>query len=188
MRSPITSSNSSPDDRIAIFLCGQSGAGKTTAADALRTISFEVISAGGLVKQLAKLPEPTSNRASLLSFGAQFIEPPGSREFGKHLLDAAGVARRVVFDGIRPLDTISYLSESFIKRLLIYIEINEAMRRRRLRDRGESINVIAAIEASQMERQLMSVRQQADLIIDNSSISKKIFEGDIVKYIDNWAQ
>lgn len=160
------------DLRVAVFVCGLPGAGKSLASNWLRAYGFQVVSAGDYFRHLAMAEGLPTDRQSMIKFGTSYLDTKGPEHLAQNLSERAGLASKVVFDGIRPPEVVNLLKRRFGINRVVYIDVAEQTSKLRLSDiKHESADSISAVYRSNMEMDVQVIKNVADITITNDGIS-----------------
>lgn len=152
----------------SIILIGLPGGGKTTAASFLKSeFEFESVSAGDIVRSLCIAEGITTTRENLSKYGQRLLRKYGFQYFGKLLLNQANKFEKVIFEGIRPPEVVSFLKSQIPKTLVIYIEASEKLRMSRLVSRGEDESNHKKVMKAPMENEIIKYKPLSDVVIEN---------------------
>jgi dephospho-CoA kinase len=177
-------SNFERGPRTAIFVCGPPASGKTLAANWLRAFGFRVISAGDLVRDIAKERGLSTSRESLIQVGGDYLKQHGYDHFARELLDRAGSHNRVVFDGIRPPEVVTFLKRQFDASSILYLHADEQIWKQRLMDfKGGTDGEVLAILNSQLEMDAKVIRGMADRVISNNRTKEEELRRSVVEAV-----
>lgn len=153
---------------FSILITGSIGSGKSTAAAYLQKHGWYVISAGDVIRDMCLYEGLPTTRKALQTFGENLINRKGAEYFANILLGKSLNFEKVVFEGIRPLAVVSLLKESLPNSLVIFLEVNEANRKKRLLMR-KCIDPVDFDEIINhpLEQSVLENRSIADIVINN---------------------
>ena len=151
-----------------ILLAGKRGCGKTTIASALEQRGFARASFGSFVRAVATLRRVGNDVPALEALGTKLIAELGWESFCRQVLAGTEAANRVVVNGIRHCAARDAIRRIVLPRraALVFVEVDEDERTRRLLVRGRAGDDPRAAE---MSDDLAQLREEADLLIDGAS-------------------
>ncbi len=168
-------------EKSVIVVSGLSGAGKTFASEHLTRIGYRRISVGDFFRDILKREGREETRANLDAAGGEYLSKYGAASLGRALIERIDDSQRVVFDGIRPTETILMIKNEFPKCKVVFVEANENVRLRRLRVRGLRDEDLEALANSHIEREGERVKNIADHTVTNNSESHRNLEADLLR-------
>lgn len=123
-------------DRLVIGLSGALGAGKTTAADYLKSLGCESVRYSQVIQRRVKERTLTYTREDLQVEGQRVHAELGQRWLGRELLRPIIERRFVVIDGLRFPEDHAFLTEIFGSQFLhIHVVARRELRKTRFEDR-----------------------------------------------------
>ena len=152
---------------------GSIGSGKSTLSVELAgRINYKYASFGNYVRKIAtRMGCIDPSRAQLQGIGETLVEN-GARKFCISVLQDAEwlQGEGLIVDGIRHLDTLELISKICQpqKMFLIYITVDEGIRRERLISRGRDNELASTLKHSTELQAKEILRSKADLVIDGS--------------------
>jgi dephospho-CoA kinase len=162
--------------RRVLFVC-LPGSGKTTAAKQLEKRGWFLVSAGDVVREICLKSGLPIDRATLQECGSNLLNEKGEEYFATLLITKGRGHRKVVFEGIRPLGVVSAIREKSAKTLLVFVDASEETRRARLSSRdGLNLRQFSDLEHSSFERQVLDLRNLADVIVENNGSKGQFFK------------
>ncbi len=150
-----------------VSLAGKRGSGKSTIASALEQRGFARAAFGGFVRTVATARGIGHDVPALEALGVTLIAELGWEDFCRQVLAGTEKANRVVVDGVRhgaALDTIRRIVLPD-RAALVFVEVDEGERARRLRARGRLGDDPRAPE---MSDDLDLLREGADVVVSGS--------------------
>ena len=156
-------------ERQVIGISGPIAAGKTTAAEHLRSAGFEYTRYSLVLEQLLKESGEDVNRESLQRFGQEINKNPGQRWLCKQVVGRARSVDRIVIDGLRWPEDSAFFREAFGPGFKhIHIRAGSGTREKRYLDKtGGSDTSFAAAAAHPVEANVERLELQADCMIVN---------------------
>jgi len=161
-----------------IGLVGMPGSGKSVASDVARSLGFEVIVMGDIIRQEAAslgLP-PTDENLGMV--GSMLRAKDGPHAVARRTLEAAKKSRKdiVVIDGIRSRDEVDFFKAHSEDFRLLEIHASSRARVERLAARGRSDDARMGSGADALERRedretgwgISEALKEADTRIDNN--------------------
>lgn len=164
-----------------IIISGLPGSGKTYASEHLTRIGYKRISVGDFFREIVRSAGKEETRKNLDLAGREYLGTHGPEALGQALVERINGSQKIVFDGIRPVESIAYLRSKFPNAKVIYLEATEVNRLRRLRDRGLNDEDIEAIGTSSIEREGERVKNIADHTVVNNAESHRNLEADLLR-------
>ena len=158
----------------AVIITGLPLSGKTTASNFLKSLSFFVVSAGEIIREMCIAKGIPTTRKSLQFFGQSLLNQKGFEYFANMLLEESRGAEKVVFDGIRFVQVIKIIKTKIKKVLVIYVEADENNRKKRFNlSKGvDEMQYLEILEAP-LELEVLKSKRIADVVIDNNSDKEK---------------
>jgi dephospho-CoA kinase len=160
-----------------VVIAGLLGSGKTTAALILSQMySIPVVSAGDVFRKIAESQGLKTSRDTLQRLGAQFLKERGEVGLGNHLIQSAYPENNVIFEGIRPPETVLFIKRRVAYSLTLFLETNEAKRNARISERSGFSKEVQQADSKQipLEEQALGIRSFADYVIDNSGTIEEL--------------
>jgi dephospho-CoA kinase len=150
-----------------IGVSGAIGAGKSSlAADVAARRGARSVSFGDFVRETASARGLADDRQTLQDLGASLLEEWGADEFSACVVgEKAGT---VVVDGVRHVlidDALRNLADEY---LLVFVDVDDAVRQERLDQRQEERAGREEADAHSTERDLPLLRERADVVVDSS--------------------
>jgi dephospho-CoA kinase len=156
------------DNWGALIIVGLPGSGKSTAARYLADREdAQVVSAGDTVRELARRQGLPDTRVTLQELGAEFLERYGDEAFGELLLKNVNLHKPVIIEGIRPPGVVAYIRRELQASILLFIDASESSCCLRLAYRGVTQEQCQQLLRVPLEREVLSLRDQSDLVIKN---------------------
>jgi adenylate kinase family enzyme len=151
-----------------ICLCGAPGSGKTTIAKAVAgQIGLQCGSFGDYVRSRAREQGLSADRGSLQRLGQSLVDQ-GPRDFCQATLDWLGWTppHGLILEGLRHVSVYEALQALVhpIQVSLIFIDVDQALQRDRLKSRGGE-ELSRALMTDPTEREITWLRDRADLIV-----------------------
>jgi len=160
--------------RVAIVVSGLPGSGKTLVTSTLESMGMKVVRMGDIVRRLASsLGLPTDRVA------VEIRLRHGGRIIAYEAVKLAKDVDFVVIDGVRSLEEVEVLEESFDKVLVIYVVAPRDARFRRLVARGreddpKTFSDFLAREYRELKFGIANVISRADYIIVNDGTVEEL--------------
>lgn len=164
-----------------IIISGLPGSGKTYASEHLTRIGYKRISVGDLFREIVKSEGKEQTRKNLDLAGREYLSTHGPKALGQALIERINGSQKIVFDGIRPIETIAHIRSKFPRSKVVYLEATEPNRLRRLRDRGLKNDDIEAIADSAIEREGERVKNVSDHVVTNNAETHRNLEADLLR-------
>jgi dephospho-CoA kinase len=154
-----------------VILTGHTGSGKTTLSNYLKSENWKIISAGQIFTKLALSHHVKNNRLNIQKFALKYFKRNGYNEFSSLLLSKIFTNdKKIIFEGIRPLEVIKNIKEKYPESILIFIRADESIRYNRLMKRSSFSKLqIQSLQNHPIEEELRLVEQLSDYTIDNNS-------------------
>jgi dephospho-CoA kinase len=155
-----------------IGISGQISSGKSTLAKALaNALSGQVISFGNFVRTEATKRGVDVGRVALQQFGEKLIREMGAKEFVGRVFDLLAISTPfLILDGVRHIIIWQVIQDLGVKNALIYLDIGEEERFRRLVQRDEIEPAIARqVLTHPMEVNTKELCKYADLVITTNT-------------------
>ncbi len=155
---------------LRIVVCGPPYSGKTTVSKYLESRGFERISVGAVIARWAVSNLQIASRRQLLELGKRYLRQKGSIELAADLITEAGASSLVVFDGIRPVETVQEIRRKSSKTVVFYLSAsieNCAARQRAERHFSDDEDYLA-ITDDILERESLSIQRIADYVLENN--------------------
>ena len=158
-----------------VGVAGAIGSGKSELSRALADErGWSRVSFGGFVRGQAGARGVEPTRENLQALGEQLIDELGAQEFVRRVLSDYVAADVLVVDGVRHLPVDDELRKISAQYLLIFVEVDDETRRRRLGDR-EGLEVdLFAIDRHSTEREVLLLRERADAIVDGADSARAL--------------
>jgi dephospho-CoA kinase len=161
-----------------VGVAGAIGSGKSELSRALADErGWSRVSFGDFVRGQAEARGVEPTRENLQALGEQLIDELGAPEFVRRVLSDYVAADVLVVDGVRHLPVDEELRKISAQYLLIFVEVDDETRRRRLSDR-EGLEVdLFAIDRHSTEREVLLLRERADAIVggaDSASALERV--------------
>jgi dephospho-CoA kinase len=155
-----------------VCLSSRMGAGKSTLAISLAdSLGWTHTSFGDYVRAVADQRGSGQSREALQQIGEDLVSN-SLEPFTRAVISRVPWQRGCVIDGIRHLEVLATIKRivSPLSVFLVFIDISEAIRKQRLRDRGMTDQQIDAADQHEIEAQVGTViTEQADLHVDGLS-------------------
>lgn len=161
-------------DKMALGIVGMPGAGKTTAAEAIKELGYPVVSMGGIVREEAvkRGLEPTAEVMNAFIF--QIRREGGPTIVAERCLERCRLleAPFVAIEGIRSPEEIALFRRSFRRFILVAVKAPKERRFHHLRSRGRgddprSLEDLEARDAEEKRLGLCEAIGAADLVVEN---------------------
>lgn len=164
-------------EQKTILLLGLPGSGKSSLAKLLYSHGWSSVSAGNIIRELARNAGSGETREELQNFGKDYLEKHGEQHFAAILAEKAAKNRCSVIEGVRPIITIKHLINIIEGMVVVYIECKSHIRHHRLSER-DSISLLEfqRLENHEMEVQVLAARPLANLVLDNNGPLKATFD------------
>lgn len=139
-----TNNNQRPEKSLAIAICGESGAGKTTTTELLKNRGFSACSVSAYLRQEAESAIENPSRSQVQEYGRQRQLKEGADYFARRMLDelAPFEKPRTVIDGLRNLSELNTLrraaTDAGAQLVLIALVTPDETRFQRVKDRGRA--------------------------------------------------
>jgi len=142
--------------------------GKTTAANYIHhQYGYSIVSAGETIKELASLSDKTCTRSQLQEFGSQMLSSFGPIYFANKLIGKCN--RNVVFEGIRPIEVVSYIKGTINNSVIIYVKAEAEERLRRfILSSNQSESMFNEYMSNPLELNVSLIESISDIVIDNN--------------------
>jgi len=161
---------------FSIILTGLPGSGKTTGAAYLKTLGWDIISAGDIIREMCLQEGLSTSRKSLQKFGAKFLQEKGYEYFTNIMLSKYQSSNMVVFVGIRHVQIVNLIKKAMPKVLVIFIEAKTTFRKERLQmSKDPDDHNFNEIEKNPLEREVLKIKPIADVIINNEAELKYFY-------------
>lgn len=161
--------------RKVIGLSGTIGAGKTTAAEYLKSHSFATVRFSDILRTILQERNRPVVRSELQALGLEINETNNQRLLGKQVIDAIGSHQQVAVDGLRFPEDHATLAENFGPGFMhIHIECHQAACAERCATIEEDIPLA---EASQhgVEHGIADLSKLAHKFISNNDTKEHLF-------------
>ena len=156
---------------VVICLSSRIGAGKSSLANSLATaVGWGHTSFGDYVREIAKQRGSDPSREVLQQIGEELISAD-VQSFSQAVISQTDWQRGCVIDGIRHIQAYQAIKKivSPLPTYLVFVDIDESVRRKRLHERGMTDNQIDAADRHSTEAQVRGVlKQQADIVLEGS--------------------
>lgn len=154
-----------------ICLSSRMGAGKSTLASSLASsLGWVHTSFGDYVREIAMQRGSEQSREVLQQIGEELIST-NVQSFSQAVISQIDWQEGCVIDGIRHIQVLRTI-KGIVRPLptfLVFVDIDESVRRKRLRERGMTDRQIDDADRHSTEAQIGSVlKQQADILLDGS--------------------
>lgn len=172
-----------PGKPFLLAFSGPIQSGKSTVSEELgRILGVPVASFGRYVRDEAKTRtdpsmklRPVEDRRRLQELGQQLLDSLGADEFCRAVLSASQwtEGESVVIDGVRHfaiLDALRRLGNCY----LVYLEVDDSRRRAGLLASGYTEDDIAAMDAHPTEREVIALRESADLVLEDEPVDELV--------------
>jgi cytidylate kinase len=128
--------DSTPMKPMVLFVCGETGSGKSAIASRLSSkLGGQVVSVGNIFRELAILSGAPNDRNSIISVGKKYLEQYGENALAHEIESKIDINQRlVVVDGLRPLGTLQTLLRKYQRSIVLYIDASNYNRNARLKD------------------------------------------------------
>lgn len=136
--------NEQAQNHIAIAICGESGAGKTTTTGLIRARGFRPCSVSGFLRDEAESVIDSPSRAQIQDYGRRRQEEEGDDYFARRMLTTLSPFNhpRSVIDGLRNLAELQLLrqvaAEANARFVLLALMTPDAVRFERVQSRGRN--------------------------------------------------
>lgn len=160
-----------------ILLIGLPGSGKSTMSILLKEKGWAIISAGDVIRELARSDNCGVTRSELQEYGKKLLMEKGDNHFAMLLAAKVDNTRNVVFEGIRPPGVINSLKSIFPDLLDIYIHASPEDRFDRLKSRdGLTEDQFRLLESHPMEKQVIALSKKTKTHIHNTGTIHDSFQ------------
>jgi len=155
-----------------ICLSSRMGAGKSTLANSLASsLGWGHVSFGDYVREIARQRGSDQSREVLQQIGEELISM-NVQSFSQTVISQVDWQKGCVIDGIRHIQVLRAI-KGIVRPLptfLVFVDIDESIRRKRLHERGMTDKQIDAADQHSTEAQIGGVlKQQADILLDGSN-------------------
>ena len=178
------------DDILGYLLCvaGRMGSGKSTLAEAIgRRLGWPSGSFGEYVRSTARARGLAQDRQTLQNLGASLLSQ-NIDGFCRAVLGDAGwdSGQSVVLEGVRHIEVLDCLRHiaSPGPVALIFIDVPEDERRKRLEERSGELDIEKAQEHS-TEAQADLLREAADLVVLGRE-KPSVVETRVLRFVNDW--
>jgi dephospho-CoA kinase len=172
-----------------LAFAGRIGSGKSSISRAIAAkLHWPCVSFGDYVREFSRLHGLGNDRITLQDIGASLIQDLGWDQFCLVVLAQADwdPGESLIIDGIRHSEAVYTLRRLVAPSslVLVYIDVDEAIQERRLENRGtKHSGDLRRIEAHPTERQVATLAEIADLIVDGGKTLEQL-----VREITDWAE
>jgi len=154
-----------------ICLSSRMGAGKSTLANSLAgALGWAHTSFGDYVREIARQRGSDQSREALQQIGEELIST-NVQSFSQAVISQLDWRNGCVIDGIRHRQVFQAI-ENIVNPLptfLVFVDIDESVRRKRLHERGMTDDQIDAADRHSTEAQVRgTLKQHADIVLDGS--------------------
>jgi adenylate kinase family enzyme len=147
------------------------GAGKSTLAISLaNSLGWPHTSFGGYVREIAQQRGSDQSREALQQIGEELIST-NVQTFSQAVISQIDWRKGCVIDGIRHNQVLQAIKNIVnpLPTFLVFVNIDESVRRKRLHERGMTDNQIDAADGHSTETQVRArLKQEADIVLDGS--------------------
>lgn len=161
-----------------IAITGGIGSGKTALTKSLAdSLCSSRVSFGDYVRTIAARRSLQSERKILQDLGEQLIIELGTDAFVKEVINFAAIKNEwLIIDGIRHVEVWLSIQKLFPQRSwLIYIDIDESIRIKRLVERDKLKEFEALLEMSHtMEKNIYQLVANADIVLKHGSVNEMV--------------
>ena len=159
------------DLQEVVFLIGPPRSGKTTAAKFLEQRGYKRISASEIIMRLLPLDGNSADRRQLIDRGEEMLREEGPEWFAQKLLEEASGHSKVVFDGIRPVQTIMTIRRARPKSRIIFLKASYDIRQKRHEQSPESYSIsYDEVLGSSIERSAKQARHYGESISNEGTV------------------
>lgn len=163
-----------------VGVAGGIGSGKSELSRALaRSTGGVILSFGDYIRTEAERRGVEPTRESLQQLGGHLINELGAPELVRRVLSEHSQAEVLIVDGVRHLDVNEALKKMASQYLLVFVDVDDETRRRRLVEReGHEVD-LAAIDQHSTEREVPELRKHAAAVVDggdNAAAAKLVRE------------
>lgn len=164
---------------LVLCIAGGIGSGKSSLARSIsEELGWERVSFGDHVKAVAVREGLPTDRQTLQRVGEDLVRSHLKR-FCREVLSSAGWSpgRNLVIDGVRHLEVLDVLRQLVKPQdlRLVFVEVSTVERQRRLVERSEVVDFLAA-EQHSTEAQRDLLKAKADLILDETMSKEDLLE------------
>ena len=159
-----------------IFVCGETGSGKTTIATAIKNLGYSYISVSDTMREMSS--KPLKNRSELIDYGKELLSNDGGGELGDALRQKILASERSVIDGLRLPGVLQSLLGTFgVKAKVVYVVIDRDVQNERIKielaaEENLGALTLQAVRASDKTFRVAEICEQADLILSGSGDPK----------------
>jgi dephospho-CoA kinase len=154
-----------------ICFSSRMGAGKSTLANSLAgSLGWGHTSFGDYVREIARQRGSEQSREVLQQIGEELISTD-VQAFSQAVISEVDWQKGCVVDGIRHIQVLQAIKVIVrpLPTFLVFVEVDESVRRKRLRERGMTDEQIDAADQHSTEAQIGgALKQQADIVLDGS--------------------
>ncbi len=149
-----------------IGVAGAIGAGKSEFSNAIASdLQGTRLSFGDLVRAEAQARGLDPTRERLQALGEELFNELGAAGLVRRLLDSAPTTELLVVDGVRHLAIDDELQRSSADYFLVFVEVDDDTRRRRLIDReGQDVD-LATLDQHSTELETPLLRRRAAAVV-----------------------
>lgn len=173
---------------MLILLVGLTSSGKSTAAEILEEMSFQVLSTGDVIREEIKnrgLPYTRENDVKI----SQWFNEQGEEKVIERLTDKLR-KQKVVIDGIRTIENVRKLEEvTGQKPVIVAIKADFELRYSRECERkkfsDENRDFIKERDKVHLDMGTRKLMENADFVIDNTSLTKEQLRKELEKILDD---
>jgi dephospho-CoA kinase len=150
-----------------VSLAGRRGSGKSAIASTLQRSGFALAAFGGFVRAVATARGIDHEVPALEALGTTLIVELGWENFCRQVLAGTESAHRVVVDGVRHCAAREALRRIALpyRAALVFVDVDEDERARRLRERGRPGDDRSTPE---MSDEVDELREGADFVVSGS--------------------
>jgi cytidylate kinase len=154
-----------------ICLSSPIGAGKSTLANSLASaLGWGHVSFGNYIREIAKQRGLDQSREALQQIGEQLISQ-NVQSFSQAVITQIEWRNGCVIDGIRHSEVLEAIKNIVnpLPTFLVFVDIKESIRRKRLHERGMTNNQIDTADRHSTEAQVRGgLKHKADIVLDGS--------------------
>lgn len=158
-----------------VGVSGAIGSGKSELSRALApALDASRVSFGEFVRGEAEARAIEPTRENLQELGEQLLAELGPSQFVQRALAVRPRAELLIVDGVRHLAVDEELSRIAVHYRLVFVEVDDETRRRRLGEReGHEVD-LAALDAHSTEREVPLLRERAAAVVDGANLDAAV--------------
>lgn len=165
-----------PKHKLIIGLAGPTATGKTVAGEYIANKGFEYVRYSLIIERDLRKGYSRTTRSCLRQEGWTLYSGHNQYNLNKELLDYASDSRNMVIDGMRHHEDYTFWKEQgFLNFLLIYIDSNYNIRKKRFIERGNDSNTYDEVIRHPVESNVELLRRKADFVLDNNGTLDQLY-------------